>query len=327
LQDRKLPALEKAVDSTEMCRILAASMQEPGNSKPGSIRALDYKILKYKPGKTCVIEYSLYPASDSTRPILMIGKMYRKNRGETIFANLMALWRNAGNCPLAIPGNSTFCMPRPLGYASELGMVFQEKITGVPLGKCLSAGDPESAIRGVAKNLAVLHSLPLISAEVKSLADHTRKFTQKSAAQLIEEMPEAKKKLAFLIDALCNDSLRFDAPIVPAHGDLNLSQVIVANKQACFLDFDGFSLSHAALDVANFMVILSVKHNRSGVDLADIFQSAYLEYRSIERITGLNCYLALAYLRRAFICFRLQAGPGWRDEVKSMLLESRRFIE
>ncbi|MFQ5627329.1 MAG: aminoglycoside phosphotransferase family protein [bacterium] len=360
MKDRKLPALEKAVDNAEMLKVFSTFLPQCESIKLGSIQTIENRILKYKPGKTCVIEYCLYSAKRFANPHYMIGKMYRKNRGETGFHHLEKLWRNAQNCHLPNAANTVFGMAEPIWFEREMGMVFQKNIHAVPIEQCLfenmNASDSDSegesshenfrkplffsavrngkqhfrirangqqAIQSVAKNLAALHSIKMPSADVKSLAENTNKFAQQNSARLIADMPEVGEELTLIVNTLCDEHLLQDAPVTPVHGDLNLSQILLENEQAFFIDFDGFCISHSAIDVANLMTILKVKFGEPGAQIADYFHQAYLSYRAIECLPGLNFYIALSYLRRAFICFHQRAGDQWRNDLKKLLSISK----
>ena len=325
-KDRKLPGLEKAVDPAYLQRGLATRWQRINGDAPGSILAVESRVLKYKPGKTCVIEYCLIPADREQYPQYLIGKMYRKNRGEQVYRNLCLLWQHASNGRPASAGGMVFGMAQPLWYDPALGMVFQKKITAPTFEEQIETGNAECAIALVSENLAALHRLALPHSKAKSLAQHVRKFVSPHLDALQQDAPQACAQLTAIIETLSAQHFSNDRQVTPVHGDLNFSQIFLRDGRAFFIDFDGFCFAHPALDVANFMAILLTKLPHSGDGYAQRFLTSYLQHAARERLPGLGPYMALAYLRRAVICLRKKAGAHWRSELVHLLNIAQTYL-
>jgi Ser/Thr protein kinase RdoA (MazF antagonist) len=246
----------------------------------------------------------------------VFGKLYRKNRGEKKFANLQSLWRATSHHHHQ---TLSFGMPEPLAYLPELGMVLQCAVSGKQFAELSSGADLIEAMQHVARNLAALHGLDLVAEARTAMDDHVRKYCHPAPLALMTACPELAALVKKILIRFVHDNCLQQAPVCPVHGDLGLAQIFIANDQAFFIDFDGFGLSHAALDVANFLVALKIHFGSQSNTLARLFLEIYLENQSPEKLAGLGLYQAFACLRRALIAFRLQSDPEWRQQAQQLL--------
>ncbi len=316
MYDRKLPGLLRAIDDEEMRITLSESLGYGSKSGRSTLTQVRHQVLKHTLGKRCVIEYWLESNGDYSSARRVIGKLYRKNRGERIFKNLQNLWYAAHSNDQK---GTFFGMPEPLAYLPELGMVLQNVVPGRQLSSFSVSDDLPSAIRYVVHNLAVLHGLAVSAGEKKTLDDHIKKYCHPGPEALIEACPELAPLVESILNGLARDESLHSAPVCPVHGDLGLAQIFIADDRAFFIDFDGFCLSHAALDIGNFWAAVKVYFGPRSDELATLFLETYLESQSPEMLAGLRTYQAFAYLRRAMICFRLKTGEEWRQEVQQLL--------
>jgi Ser/Thr protein kinase RdoA (MazF antagonist) len=233
---------------------------------------------------------------------------------------LRALW-NAAHSQIRPAKGGIFGMPQPLAYLPDLGMVIQDIVPGRQLRSFTTDDDLPHAIRRVAGNLATLHGLAVSVSEKKDLMDHIKKYCHPGPEVLGEVCPELRPLVESILKGLAAESAWAGqpVPVCPVHGDLSLSQIFVNNDRAFFIDFDGFCLSHAALDLSNFLVALKVHFALQSDALTKVFLETYVERQSPERLAGFRIYHALAYLRRAMICFRWKSGPEWRQQVRQLL--------
>ncbi len=312
--DRKLPGLARALNDEEMRLLLSSSL--PGWFDGGNLLTqVRHQVLKHAPGKRCVIEYRL-EAAGNPPPWRIIGKMYRKDRGRVAFENLRLLWQAAGENSRA---GARFGMAQPLAYLPDIGMVLQSVVPGRRLADFAVSDDLFEAVRGVAENLAALHGLAVPAGEKRALGDHIRKYCHPGPEVLIASCPESAPLVESMLAGLAKDESLPDAPVCPVHGDLNLAQIFIAAGRAWFIDFDGFCLSHAALDIGNFLATLQVYFGPNHAALTKVFLESYLKSRSPQMLTGLRTYQAFAYLRRAVICARAPAVADWREQVRQLL--------
>jgi aminoglycoside phosphotransferase len=328
--DRKLPALKLALNSEAMQTRLAQALptlfgdaQEEAaflSSERSRTVRVQHRVLKYKPGKHCVIEYFLESDGRPARWPRVIGKIYRDERGRRMFENLQNLW-------LAARTSATpFGMPQPLGYLTELGMVIQEAMPGQPLRNMLEDENLAGVIRLVARNLSVLHRLPLASLEKSGMRDHLKKYCHPGPELLMEAYPQLAAQVEAILAKLLDETRRNHFLLSPVHGDLGLDQILLAGDQVYFIDFDGLCLAHPALDLGNFLVALRFYLGARGEKFAEIFLARYLEEQGAERVEGLAVYQAFACLRRVMICFRKSGGKDVHETVKPLLDASCEYL-
>ncbi|MCG3119075.1 MAG: hypothetical protein ALAOOOJD_01403 [bacterium] len=328
MNDRKLPGLKRALDDEAMLSWFA-SAQWNSALRENSLRQVRSRVLKYTPGKRCVIEYLLWFAGKPARPRRLIGKMYRKNRGESIFANWRQLWQAApgDDGAGAHAGGAPLGMPEPLAYEPELGMLVQSAVPGQALSELAEPETLVVAMRRVAQNLATLHQVTAAVGEKKTLDDHLKKYCHPGPEVLSAAYPEIAPLVETLLIRLVQEERESPAPVCPVHGDLNLAQIFLAADRAFFIDFDGLCLSTPALDIANFLVTLQVHFGSRSKKLQNAFLEAYNARRPQLMLTGLQAYQAFAYLRRAVICTRAPAVADWRQQVRQLLEAGSAFLK
>lgn len=291
--DGKLSALDRAVDDGAMRERFAASL----NSGRPPVTGVRHSVLKHTPGKRCVIEYWIEaPGVAEER---LIGKVYRDQRGVKVFEvlrRLHAATRANGH------DRPPFLMAEPLAYYDDLGMVVQTAVPGVELARLPANSDWPSVMRAVADNLAALHELP-VPAEPRSLAELTHKLCRPRPGELVAARPELGDAVKNIVQAVAlADAAGPGMSLV--HGDFGLGQVLYHDGRAAFVDLDGLCRSHAALDVANFLVSLRLKLGPLSPEPERVFFDRYLELRPDESLAMLNAFEALAYLRRGAAAFR-----------------------
>lgn len=321
LEDRKLPAIARALDAEAMRAVLATALDCANDLLEAQPR-----VLKHAPGKRCVLRYDLRYRSGGHGPACVIGKMYRRQRGQTIFAHLRALWQ------AAIASNDSvlpFHLPEPLAYVPALDMVLQNFAAGKQMATLRAPEELRTAAILAAENLAALHELQFEAGEARTMTDHLKKYCHPGPEALAAACPEL---VSLLEEALAGLFKEENAALVPAHGDLGLAQIFIHEGRASFIDFDGFCRTHAALDVGNFYVTLQVHFGASLKELPELFLAReflarYLACRGLDSLPSLSTYCAFAYLRRAMICSRWQAEPNWREQTRALLeAAARRLI-
>ena len=122
-----------------------------------SVDAID--VLKYKPGRRCVLAYGLQlrdgrTGAGSTGRV--IGKVFRVTWGGRLHALQQALWQD-GFGPRA--GDQVFVL-RSLGYVPEMRMQVQECAPGVTLNELATTGPLLEPVARCAQALAKLHHAP-----------------------------------------------------------------------------------------------------------------------------------------------------------------------
>lgn len=297
----------------------------PAFSKKGQERFLtlqDIQVLKYKPGRRCVLAYALIGQTRRggvQTQHQVIGKVYRDERGERLFRLQQALWHD-GFGPHA---PDRIHVPRPLAYIPEMRMLVQERAAGATLNTLVTAPAIRALVCRSAEGLAKLHNLPALfrtedggwQTEESSvlhlpsylLADELANL-DRFTNELAQVRPHSAAAVSTLRDALRAWSQRLPPPeaVTPIHRDFYYSQVLFDGPRLVLIDFDLFALGDPAIDVANFIAHLHfLGLDRLG-DLdalaaeASAFMEAYARYRPVDA-----AFLRRVAFYRAATFFRL----------------------
>jgi thiamine kinase-like enzyme len=288
------------------------------------IRACRPEILNYKPGSRCTLRYHLeYDQADANRgwPAAVIAKTYDDDKGEQAIVGMEALWQS----PLA--RSDAVRIAEPLGYIPELKLLLQaplheEQILEDVIRAALRERTPEALarlhelVRATARGLAALHTSGAHAGEISSWDERIAEIPELSERLTVVD-PRLPAAMAPLYDQLQALAAAHPAdPMVPSHGGFDGDQVLIAQGELSFIDFDGFCMAEPALDVGHFRCAIM----DSGMQVVDettlrdpAKRQAYLEmleqigdvflaeYQTLAPISRerLNLWEALDYLRDA----------------------------
>ena len=126
-------------------------------------------------------------------------------------------------------------------------------------------------------------------------------------------MPELSDRLDTIVRRL-GDALPAGLPLVPAHGDFHVDQLLLRDDDIAVVDFDGLCLAAPALDLATYAA--DVVRGRPGDrdKLQAVLEPLLEGYGG--RPDALEWHLAAAVLARAAHPFQRQV-PGWRERVEA----------
>lgn len=308
IHDPRLPALARAIHPQAMAGLLHTALKEAGWPRG----AIQLQVLKYKPGKHCVIRYQTQAGSGSHRLPAVIGKLYRGERGLQRFRTMKALWAAAEDAGGDAPG-----LARPLAFLPVLGMVLQSEVPGIQLGALPETADLPAAVARTGRHLGMLHSLKVAGGAPKRMADHLAKLCHPGTDALAEAFPALRGQVRRILAGLQEAERGQPELRCPVHGDLNLQQIFIDGERVYFIDLDGFARAHPALDGGNLLSALEKYYPESYPELEAAFFRGYRETGRPEMAAGIIPYRALAALRRAMICFR-KSPPG---EVEAQIRE------
>ena len=252
------------------------------------IRASWPTILNYKPGSRCTLRYDLeYDSADADRgwPTAVIAKTYDDDKGEQAIVGMEALWQS----PLA--QSDAVRIAEPLGYIPELKLLLQaplhqERILEDVIRAALRERTPEAIaqlhelVRAVARGLAALHTSGAQAGEATSWDERVAEIPE-----LSERLTVVDSRLPAAIAPLYEQLLALAAahpadPLVPSHGGFDGDQVLLAQNELSFIDFDGFCMAEPSLDVGHFRAAI-MDSGMQEVDQATLHdpakRQAYLE--------------------------------------------------
>jgi glutathione synthase/RimK-type ligase-like ATP-grasp enzyme len=309
--DNGLPTLATSCDTSQGGPVFAA-LQEAGRTllEDDDWRLLEARAeaVRYKPASRCVVRYHLTLAhGDELRQLILYGKVYADPQQAHA---VQALQQRLYDEQAAMLGNRAAgqelrspILPRPLGLLSSLGITLNEAIqpadprerviTGTQAmqptiergrgGEIAAITIPAKELRMTAVALARLHTSAgrAHEAEPRTGSKESRRAHAR-AALVASRTPELAEKVRQLAEQLVSRLERLEPDMYrPAHGGFKPSQLLFHSQQVFVVDFDGFCLADAALDVGYFLAYLrpsALWYRRAG--MREWFETANQEFVS-----------------------------------------------
>ena len=260
-KDQELPSLKALTDAEQACLLLeqALRVQATGYEQV-SIRSCTPEVLFSKPGKSAVIRYKLDYGSEGTGQgwhDTVILKVYSDDIGRNTFVGMRAVWNTDLRKSAAVR------IPKPLAYLADqqatlMGPVPEERNLEMLLDALLLSDDPADEV--------TLHEM-FRATGVALAAFHRCGGTIDRTTTWNEGFAEADEQLTYLrvpfpksiaaVDRLVERLRALEAavpadPFVPTHGAFRPEQVLLADKQISFIDFDYCCMAEPAFDIALF---------------------------------------------------------------------------
>lgn len=247
--------------------LLARQLPGFGKKGPDILECIEtIEVLKYKPGRRCVLAYQLAGHRKSNnQPVSqrVIGKVFRDERGRRLFDLQDRLWRSC----MGPEGASGISVPQPLAYVPEMRMLVQTGAPGLRLDELSLRGPIRSQVLRSAEALAWLHRSRALDRAPDNgrarlapftLADELRGLDD-YATRLAVLRPDARPAVQVLHTALLDWAATLPpAPrTAPLHRDFYYSQVLFDGPHLVLIDFDLLAWGDPAIDVANFSAHLA----------------------------------------------------------------------
>lgn len=233
-------AREVALDAERLAPRLAEAL--PGDRARGATPHAEAQLLKENAGRRCVIRYRLGGGAR------LAGKLYRdRERGERCYRRLVALRASLGAGPAR-------CIPAPLAWLPDLGLLLQEWRDGGDLREALARGEAPRAAEAAAGWLAALHASPpppglkqrTLAYEVSRL----HRFAETAERGVGRSWPALREARDGLAAAAATLGAYAPAAI---HKDFYYAHVLWDGSGLSVLDFDELSVGDPAFDVGHFL--------------------------------------------------------------------------
>ncbi|HLX57237.1 MAG TPA: phosphotransferase [Ktedonobacteraceae bacterium] len=312
--DSGLPMLAASCDTAlnQVFEALEKSAQTQLLDEAWKLAAAAAEPVRYKPANRCVIRYRLtleHSQHAENRHLTLFGKVYADPRqARSVQALQQRLYDEQSSKLGDIVAGQVYrapFLPRPLGIIDELGLTLNEAVQPANAGEQMLTGTralrpqlshgrggeitsiiiPIEELRLTAVALARLHNSAVRPDEGAPRTGGKEAKRARERAALIaihnpaqaEEVQRLAQQLASLLETLQPGSY------LPAHGGFKSSQLLFHSHQVFVVDFDGFCIADAALDVGYFLAYLrpsSLWYQRPGMRAwfeaaAEVFTTTY----------------------------------------------------
>lgn len=269
----------------------------------GFDRIINWEVLKYKPGRRCVIAYETAHKGADQYKKTVIGKVFHDQKGINQFNLQRDLWMKGFN-----PELDAITVPEPIAYIPELHMLLQEQAPGSTLDGYLSASTFEDNIRSSAAAISKLHT-----SDIKPIKTYSLDSELANLRQWTEELCQLRPEYAtsFRGQLIRLESLADHLPsskLAPVHRDFHYGQILFSESRITLIDFDLLALGDPAIDVANFaahLQFLAVQFLPEPHDLdrmAELFIKEYKKCRHAVKFDArLMFYEAATFFRLAYV--------------------------
>ena len=316
--DPNMPNLPVAADPAAMAGVLLGLDHEAATTFAATGR-LEVERVRYVPEVGAILRYTI---DTGAGPITIYGKVQPGGRGLRTHQIVGGLWQAAKQYEY----EGLICLPRPLGFVEELGLLLEEAIPGKPVGGNRTSVEFSLAAFAAAEAAAVIHeSCVPADGQVFRIEDELGRL-DRVTQQFIQVHPKAAYLLSDLV-AHMRDHVRAteEENMLPTHGDLKYDQFIHHNGKLTLLDFDYFALAETSYDLGKFCAYLIPSMPRdweeslAAEEMRVLFLRRYRELRPYATLERFAIYEALQLALRA-MSFMWAQVPGWEMMVETFLV-------
>jgi hypothetical protein len=298
LTDEQMPFLHAALDSSIAQKQLAELCGAwPGTPRPVKLRGI--RVIRYKPGRRCLIEYEMVSQVAIAKPLILLGKVRANGLDRKTFELQRTLWQG-GFGPSSEEGVR---VPEPVGIIPQFQMWLQAKAPGAPATELLANPGAAQLARRIAEALHKLHFANIPASRTHCISDELQ-ILRKRLDLVAQNKPEWRQRLERLL-AACE---RLGASLPAAattgiHRDFYPAQILVDGTTLYLLDFDLFCRGNPALDAGNFLGHLlehSLRESNNACALSEsrsAFLERFVELSGLDSREAVEAYTTLTLVR------------------------------
>ena len=247
-QDPKMPFLTHAINphmvQTQFDRHL------PFLAGCGSrFQVQGIRVVRYKPGRRCLIEYRLRSDGLPAPTLMLMGKARARGLDQHTHRLMKAL-RETGFSDDSTDGIS---VPEPIGMIPEFNMCLQRKVAGVSVAQLLHQEGGTQLARRIAEAIHKLHKADLPTRRRHTMENELRILHER--LPLVAQIePQWSKRLERILEK-CDrlGSSLVNPRTCGIHRDFYADQVLVDRSRLYLIDWDLYCQGDPGLDVGNFL--------------------------------------------------------------------------
>ncbi len=247
-QDPKLPFLAQAIDP-HICQTHFDRHISPLDGSRSRFQVQAIRVVKYKPGRRCLIEYRLGSDSLPDPAQVFMGKV----RARGLDQHTHHLMRDLRESGFSQDSEDGISVPEPIGMIPEFNMCLQRKVAGVSAAQLLSQEGGIQLARRIAEAAHKLHRADLPTRRRHLMEDELR-ILHERLPLVAQNQPQWSKRLERILekcDRLGNSFV--NRKTCGIHRDFYPDQVLVDQSRLYLIDWDLYCQGDPALDIGNFL--------------------------------------------------------------------------
>lgn len=249
-RDPRMPFLPAALTPAEIRREFSRCLPRLfATDNPTRLTAAS--VVRYKPGRRCLIEYDLETSSPGAgiETLTLIGKARARGLDEAAFRRQHLLW-DSGFAADAADGVS---VPAPIGLIPSFQMWLQRKVPGVVATGLLAEPGGGALAERIAQAVYKLHAANIPARRRHTIADELH-ILRERLSLVSQAQPRWRPRLDRLLTACERLAARMpQARPRGIHRDFYPDQLLVDVGRLWLLDLDLYCEGDPALDIGNFL--------------------------------------------------------------------------
>ncbi len=301
-----LPHAATAIDFQSANETVLPVIQHSFDDESLELRSIH--VLRHKPGRRCLIEYSCL-SLDRSREVVVLGKIHAKSRHKRSYRLQSALWESGFDYASA----DGISVARPVGVIPESKMWLQERVSGSVCWDALDGPRGEVIAARIAEAAHKLHQTDLVTERIHSI-DEELQILKEKLSQVVRLLPRLRSRIDAVLKS-CQE-LAASIPTTPPtgiHRDFYPDQIMVSAERLYVLDHDLYCLGDPCLDIGNFcghLIEHSLRHH-GHPDAYATSQHAIVErFCSLRNGNGsdpavIDAYTILTVVRHIYLSTRI----------------------
>ena len=299
-----MPQLATALDPVAVDALLKRGLPKL-TGEGGILRLRRISVLRYKPGKRCLVEYRVRVDEANREPYRasIIGKTRAKRFGQKDYRLQQEIWDRGFSNESA----DGITVPEPLGHIPEIQMWFQRKIKAECATDLMQSEAAVPLAKKIAEAAFKIHQSGVPTEKAHQVADELR-ILETCFASVAQTNPSLRPRL----DELWKECVRLGdtlngRPTTGIHRDFYSDQILVRDKKLYLIDFDLYCQGDPALDIGNFTghlveLALRLSGKSNALNAAeDAIVSRFLELAGEQHRNAIKVYHLLTLARHIYL--------------------------
>jgi Phosphotransferase enzyme family len=297
----------------------------------GFVRVKRVRVLRYKPGKRCLVEYDVRVErpGEKRRKRKLIGKIRARRFGTSDFRLMQQIWRSGFNSH----SEDGIAVPEPVGVIPKFRMWLQLWVKGQPVSELLAEPGSVPLARRVAEAAYKLHHCGVATQKTHTMSDEVQ-ILEHCLQAVATIAPGWRRRLKRLLGECQRLAEATPEPqYCGIHRDFYPDQVLYDGRWLHLLDFDLYCRGDPGLDIGNFLGHITEHSLRMYSDPAALSSvERALEERFVE-LSGervrpsVRAYAVLTLVRHIYLSTRFPDRRPWTERLLYLCEQRLRISE